>query len=108
MCRVLNQVTSIVNLQFGEPRPATKSRRKKEEGRRKKFPDSLAFRIVWNSKHNFSSSMMRRGLLLRGDRFPQRQNLRHDWLDLLASISARSFESGRLTWRLSVNVGVNV
>jgi hypothetical protein len=52
--------------------------------------------------------MMRRGLLLRGDRFPQRQNLRHDWLDLLASISARSFESGRLTWRLSVNVGVNV
>ena len=25
---------------------------------------------------------MRRGLLLRRDRFSQRKNLRHDWLDL--------------------------
>src|SRR4029077_11639435 len=39
-------------------------------------------RLVCDSKHNFSARVMRRGLLLRSDRFGRRQNLRHDWLDL--------------------------
>src|SRR5206468_12845358 len=72
-----------------------KGRRKKEEGRRQKaegknFPDSLAFRLFCNSKHDFSARVMRRGLLLRGDRFTQRQNLRHDWLDFSRVDQARN------------------
>src|SRR6266487_1912968 len=40
------------------------------------------FRLVCNSKHNFSARVMRRGLLLCRDCFAERQNLRDDWLDL--------------------------
>jgi hypothetical protein len=39
------------------------------------------FRLVCDPEHNFSARMMRRSLSLRRDRFTQRENLRHDWLD---------------------------
>lgn len=42
---------------------------------------TLAFRVICNSKHDFPTRVMRRGLLLRRDGFSQRQNLCHDWLD---------------------------
>jgi hypothetical protein len=41
----------------------------------------LTFRLIRNSKHDFSARVMCGGLLLRRDRFTQRQNLRHDRLD---------------------------
>src|ERR1700746_299783 len=40
------------------------------------------FWLVCNSKHNFSARVVCGGLLLCRDCFAERQNLRHDWLDL--------------------------
>src|SRR5436190_1823615 len=40
------------------------------------------FRVICNPEHELSAGMMGCGLLLRRDCFTQRQNLRHDWLDL--------------------------
>src|SRR5260370_15683494 len=39
-------------------------------------------RLICNPKHNFSARVVRRGLLLCRDCFTQRQDFRHDWLDL--------------------------
>lgn len=43
---------------------------------------SVTFRLVCNPKHNLSTRVVRLGLSLRCDRFTQRQNLCHDWLNL--------------------------
>src|ERR1700730_4251260 len=51
-----------------------------DELRNSRFASTL--RLVCNSQHNFSARVVRRSLLLCRDCFTQRQDFRHDWLDL--------------------------
>ena len=59
-------------------------------GGRKDSVRKLTLRLICNPQHNLSAGMMRRGLSLRRDRFTQRQNLRHDRLDLSRVDQARN------------------
>jgi hypothetical protein len=49
------------------------------------------FRLVRDPQHHFSTGVMRCGLLLRRDRFAQRQDLRHHWFDFPSVNQLRDF-----------------